>query len=152
MHNSREFNWMEAITWSEEFLKDFNKAASNNNGNLVVNVPQQLHKWVPPAEGMYKANCGVFVNKSKRRIGIGIVIRNHNGNIMASCSQALDANLSLKAAKLTAVLRSILFSRDCGLAPCLVEVLEATVVRWIVNGSYRQSEFGVILNDIDSLL
>ncbi|KAK1559588.1 hypothetical protein Q3G72_016156 [Acer saccharum] len=59
---------------------------------------------------------------------------------MASCSQALDANLCLKAANLTAVLRSILFSRDCGLAPCLVEVDEATVVKWIVNDNYWMEE------------
>ncbi|KAK2643423.1 hypothetical protein Ddye_025186 [Dipteronia dyeriana] len=109
-------------------------------------------QMVPLDEGMYKAKCDVSLNIFKRRIGFGIVIRYHQGNVMAYCSQTMNAKLSLKAAKLIVVLKSFLFSRDCGLAPCLFELDEANVVKWILDGNYRELKIGPILDDIDSLL
>ncbi|KAK3228673.1 hypothetical protein Dsin_000554 [Dipteronia sinensis] len=107
---------------------------------------------MPPEEGMYKANCDASVDRIRRRIGFGIIIRNCKGEVMASCAQTVKANLGLKSAKLTAMLKSILFSRDCGLAPCLFEMDEANVVKWILDGDYRDSEYGLILDDIESLI
>ncbi|KAK4850397.1 hypothetical protein QYF36_006413 [Acer negundo] len=44
MHNSIDFKWKEVITWSEEFLNDFSRAVSSNNGYLGMNVPQMIQK------------------------------------------------------------------------------------------------------------
>ncbi|KAK2638580.1 hypothetical protein Ddye_026375 [Dipteronia dyeriana] len=118
----------------------------------MVMGPQATCKWMPSEDGLYKANCDVSINRSKRRIGIGIVIRDHKGRVMASCSQSLNVNLSLKAAKLTAVLKSILFSLDYGLASSSFGLDEACIVKWILDCSYRESVFGLILEDIDSLV
>ncbi|KAK0583954.1 hypothetical protein LWI29_005542 [Acer saccharum] len=100
---------------------------------------------------MYKANCGAAIDRLKGKIGFGIVIRNCKGEVMASCAQSVMANLSLKSAK-QAMCKSILFSCDCGLASCSFEMDEACIVKWIVNGDYKESENGLILDDIDSLV
>ncbi|KAK0596825.1 hypothetical protein LWI29_019379 [Acer saccharum] len=102
-----DFYWKEVIKWCEDFLNDFNNLIL---GNKVCN-------WVPPKEGMYKANCATSVDKIRGRIGFGVVIRNCNEDVMASCAHMEKANLRLKSAKLTAMYKSILFSSDCGLAP-----------------------------------
>ncbi|KAK0583053.1 hypothetical protein LWI29_032899 [Acer saccharum] len=101
---------------------------------------------------MYKANCDIAIDKLNGKIGFGIVIRNFKGEVMASCSQRMLANFSLKSAKLTAVYKSINFSCDCGLSPCSFEVDDANIVRWIANGDPRESDNGSILEDIDSLV
>ncbi|KAK1562644.1 hypothetical protein Q3G72_015248 [Acer saccharum] len=87
---------------------------------------------------MYKANCATSVDKIRGQIGFGVVIRNCNEDVMASCAHMEKANLRLKSAKLTAMYKSILYSSDCGLAPFSFETDEANVVKWI-------------LADIDSL-
>ncbi|KAK4852341.1 hypothetical protein QYF36_023125 [Acer negundo] len=61
------------------------------------------------------------------------------------------ANLNIKAAKFTAVLKSVQFSMDCGLAPCVFEMDDALVVKWINDGQVNLSETGVLLDDINSL-
>ena len=99
----------------------------------------------------YKVNCAALVDSRRGKIGFGIVIRNCNGDVMASCAQMDMENLSLKSAKLAAIYRSIQFSSDCGLTPCSFETDDACVVNWILNGDHRDSEVGVILADIDSL-
>ncbi|KAK3204692.1 hypothetical protein Dsin_018738 [Dipteronia sinensis] len=65
-------------------------------------------RWQPPEGGLYKVNCDALVDKDGGKTGFGVVIRDEegNGNVLASCAQTLVANLSIKAAKLTAVLKS----------------------------------------------
>ncbi|KAK3221557.1 hypothetical protein Dsin_008582 [Dipteronia sinensis] len=84
-------------------------------------------------------------------IGIGVFSLDLNGEVLASCSQVIEAYLSTKDAKLTAIVKSIQFVLDCGLEPCMFEVDEATVVKWIIEGSHSSSKNGVLLNDICSL-
>ncbi|KAK0583040.1 hypothetical protein LWI29_032768 [Acer saccharum] len=101
---------------------------------------------------MYKANCDIVVDRIVGKIGLGTVIRNSKGEVMASCAQSITANLSLKSAKLVAVWKSITFSRDYGLNPCAFELDEACVVKWIEKGGHRESVHGRILDDIDSIV
>ncbi|KAK2635853.1 hypothetical protein Ddye_030645 [Dipteronia dyeriana] len=117
----------------------------------MTSVSHKIQEWVPPKEGQYKANCGVSMDRVERRIGFGIVIRDHNGNVMASCSLSMEASLCLRAANITAVLRSINFCMDCGLTPCSFELDETNIIKWIVNGNFRELDVGPILKDIDSL-
>ncbi|KAK2644874.1 hypothetical protein Ddye_020069 [Dipteronia dyeriana] len=73
------------------------------------------------------------------------------GEVYASCSQVSEVFLNNKAAKHMAILKSIQFVIDCGLEPCVFEVDDEEVVKWIKDGSHKSSEFGVILDDICSL-
>ena len=107
--------------------------------------------WLPPKVGVYKANCDVKVDKLGDRTGIGVVVRDRNGDMFASCSQTFEANLTIRAAKLTAFVKSIQFVIDFGLEPCVFEGDDASVVKWINEGNHCSSENGVLLNDISSL-
>ncbi|KAK0579988.1 hypothetical protein LWI29_034604 [Acer saccharum] len=99
-----------------------------------------------------QANCDIAIDKVNGKIGFGIIIRNCKRELMASCSQQVLANFSLKSAKFTAVCKSIIFSCDCGLILCSFEVDDANIVRWIANGDLRESDNGSVLEDIDSLV
>ncbi|KAK3222292.1 hypothetical protein Dsin_009317 [Dipteronia sinensis] len=49
------------------------------------------------------------------------------------------------------MLKSVQFSVDCSLAPCVFEMDEAMVVKWITDNRCNFSKNGVILEDIKSL-
>ncbi|KAK2664417.1 hypothetical protein Ddye_002991 [Dipteronia dyeriana] len=67
---------------------------------------------------------------------------------MASCCQGLEGSYNTKMAKTVAILKGIQFSSDCGLTPCSLESDAEAVVNWIKNKKFKDSVFGVILNDI----
>ncbi|KAK3180690.1 hypothetical protein Dsin_000079 [Dipteronia sinensis] len=150
-HSKHGFSWEKLIRWSEDFPENSKNADACNKRICVVKNNQVGHRWNPPIKGTYKANCDVAVDRIRGRIGFGIVIRDCNREVMASCAQAMKANLGLKSAKLTAIHKGILFSLDCGLTPCTFELDKASVINWILDGKHKESVNGLILEDIDSL-
>ncbi|TXG60039.1 hypothetical protein EZV62_014612 [Acer yangbiense] len=80
-------------------------------------------------EGVYKANCAALVDRVCGQTSIRVVIRDSNGDVLASRAQTLLANLNSKSANLTAMMKSVQFSVDCGLASCIFEMDEALVAK-----------------------
>ncbi|KAK2641090.1 hypothetical protein Ddye_022853 [Dipteronia dyeriana] len=145
-------SWKNVLNWSKEFLSEFYKADLGIRGNSEVKENKMIRKWVPPKEGMYKANYDTAVDSLRGKIGFGVVIRNCKEELIASSAQSVMANLSLKSAKLTTMCKSILFSCDCGLALCSFEMDEARIIKWIANADHRELKNGLILNDINSFV
>ncbi|KAK0599425.1 hypothetical protein LWI29_005166 [Acer saccharum] len=140
----------EVFDWCEQFLKDFQDAKREDRTKQMPK-DNMVICWLPPEVGVYKANCDVKMDKLGGCTGIGVVVRDHRGEVFASCSQTLEANLTIKAAKLTAFLKNIQFVIDCGLEPCVFEGDDATVVKWTKEDSHYSSDNGFLLNDISSL-
>ncbi|KAK0588273.1 hypothetical protein LWI29_037075 [Acer saccharum] len=49
-------------------------------------------QWMAPVNGCYKANCSAVGGKDGYKTGIGVVIRNCKGEVMASCAQNIDGS------------------------------------------------------------
>ncbi|KAK0593300.1 hypothetical protein LWI29_034527 [Acer saccharum] len=77
-----------------------------------------------------------------------MVIRDDSGFVLACSSQVLTASFSAQTAEIMAIGRAIVFSRDCGLFPCVLESDAEVVVKWILNGSHLDSAVDAILEDI----
>ena len=67
---------------------------------------------------------------------IGIVICGSANFVMASCSQILMASLDTHVAGIMTILRGILFSKDCGLFPCVLETDRAAAVNRVLNVNF----------------
>ncbi|KAK3189428.1 hypothetical protein Dsin_028989 [Dipteronia sinensis] len=80
-----------------------------------------------------------------------MVIRDSAAEVLASCSQILDVNLSTKMAKLVAIHKCLQFCVDCGLVPCTFETDNASLVKWITEKDKWNSDGGTILYDISNL-
>ena len=67
-------------------------------------APKTKH-WVPPPQGMYKVNIDTTVFKEQGCCGIGVVIRNDQGQLMGAMCKRVDFPLgALEAeAKVTKV-------------------------------------------------
>ncbi|KAK3189020.1 hypothetical protein Dsin_028581 [Dipteronia sinensis] len=125
-HRSRKDMLKNVIRWCEQYLYDCRSASQRHNLGTVLNENQDNDVWKPPEA----------------------VIRDYNGDVFASCSQKIEANLNSKAAKLVAVSKCIQFVLDSGLEPCCIEVDDATIVKWITDGNHCSSVNGVLLDDI----
>ncbi|KAK3222430.1 hypothetical protein Dsin_009455 [Dipteronia sinensis] len=150
-HPHRLDNIADVSKWILAFLDDYISANQKNGNKQDPSRNSGGDRWQPLEGGLYKVNCDGLVDKDGGKTGLEVVIRDEEGNVLAFCAQNLVANLSSKAAKLTAVLKSIQFSMDCGLAPCVYEFDQAMVVKWITEGQHNLSENGGLLEDVYSL-
>ena len=59
-----------------------NDSTSEEKGNKKVeNV-----KWTRPLHGWYKINCDAAVDAKNGKMGVGLILRDHNGGIIAAGS------------------------------------------------------------------
>ena len=63
----------------------------------------------------------------------------------------MTASFSALVAETMTIGRAIIFSRDCGMFPCILESDVAVVVNWILEGSHLNSVVGPLLEDIAGL-
>ncbi|TXG68158.1 hypothetical protein EZV62_003093 [Acer yangbiense] len=118
----------------------------------VVSNNIRRGRWIPPEKDDYKANCDAALDQGNGTVGIGMIIRNFEGKVLAAGSIFFEGTYSIKIAKLMAILRCIQFGNDCGLRLKKIESDEATVVKWIKEGSNLDSDYGPLLSEINWLI
>ncbi|KAK3192992.1 hypothetical protein Dsin_024302 [Dipteronia sinensis] len=151
IHGCQIYKVEDVVHWSEGFIAYFrSKEKRIRRGDVRSNVV--ITCWKPPEFGDYKANCDAVVERRGNCVGIGTVIRDSTGAVLAYCSQIMEANFSIKVAKLVAIRKCLIFCVDCGLTPCVIESDEATVVKWINDEDIRNSDCGIILSDISTMI
>ncbi|KAK3218938.1 hypothetical protein Dsin_012908 [Dipteronia sinensis] len=76
----------DVVDWATNFLVEYKNSSS---GESVVQRKIRCGpaKWSPLCLGVYKINCDAAINSKNSRIGVGIVIRDSHGFVMASNSQ-----------------------------------------------------------------
>ena len=85
VHGESIQDLMEVFQWCKCFLSDLHNCEDRNPkppflpGNVRI-------VWSPLDPNCFKINCDAAVDRVGGRIGIGIVIMDHSGFILASCS------------------------------------------------------------------
>ncbi|KAK0578230.1 hypothetical protein LWI29_007074 [Acer saccharum] len=125
VHGSPFPNWSAVIDWSNSLLADFWCKNVKMMPSLACTPPMKVG-WSPPDEGKLKMNCAAKMDSRGGRVGIGVVIRDYEGE-------------------------GLQFGIDCGLSPDVIEVGFKEVVNWINNGIHMNSDLGVILADVVKL-
>jgi hypothetical protein len=64
-------------------------------------------RWSPPLEGTVYINCDAALFSSSRRMGLGVVIRNHIGRCVAACSELHEEVTTPEVAKALAMRRAL---------------------------------------------
>ncbi|KAK2646378.1 hypothetical protein Ddye_021573 [Dipteronia dyeriana] len=91
VHNGSQLNCLDVVWWSINFVDEYHTPSLTQKPR-VIGVNGMVAHWRPLKAGFYKSNCGAVNEVGESRVGIGIMIRNDSGLIMASCSQIIEAN------------------------------------------------------------
>ena len=102
--------------------------------------------------GSFKINCRAVSDLVNRRTGLGILIRNHGGQVLYSCSLFLDVGLDFVSANVVAILKGFQLGKHCGLFPFCVESDASTVVSQFYQRNHSSSGCGIIVSDILSIM
>ncbi|KAL5812772.1 hypothetical protein ACOSQ3_027722 [Xanthoceras sorbifolium] len=81
-------------------------------------------------------------------VGLGAVVRDHQGLFMAGLSRKLVGSISIEVAEATVLLNGIHLAFESGFKRLVVESDAKNLVSYISSNSPHQSEVGLIISDI----
>ncbi|XP_050259045.1 uncharacterized protein LOC126704050 [Quercus robur] len=121
---------------------------------LTVQPRQQPNGevWQPPPSEAYKLNFDAALFSDLGRIGIGAVIRNEKGEVMAAMTACGSAIYTSEEAELLACRRALEFAVDAGFYKLIIEGDNSNVTHVISSSAENNSLFGNIVDDIRHLI
>ncbi|KAK9990350.1 hypothetical protein SO802_025335 [Lithocarpus litseifolius] len=78
-------------------------------------------RWVPPPPGQYKVNSDGAVFANQRKVGLGMVIRDSNGNVIAALSSPMVGPLGALEKEAKALEAGMRFALDIGIRDAVLE-------------------------------
>ena len=79
--------------------------------------------------------------------GLGVVIRNHDGEVMAALSEKIPQPSSVTLLEILAARRAAIFVHEVGLWNSIMEGDSETVIKALQGGDMFQSAFGHLFRD-----
>lgn len=104
-----------------------------------------LSKWSPPAGDSYKVNFDGAVYKEDDRVGIGLIIQNCHGMVMASLSQNILLPQTAVELEAIAARRALDFSLELGFTKAILEGESQTVMTALQDDSPFHASFGLLI-------
>ncbi|XP_075640327.1 uncharacterized protein LOC142612082 [Castanea sativa] len=133
--NKRAADYMEEYRIAQEQL-------------VVSNTISSGHHWQPPPQNIYKLNFDAAVFMEQQCSGVGAIIRNAQGEVMAGMSAKGSYVRDSEEAEALACRQAVVFAMEAGFSELVVEGDNSTVMRAISDVSYCNSLLGYIYDDI----
>ena len=105
-------------------------------------------RWTKPPDDFYKANFDATLFENSNMAGIGVVIRDYNGNIIGALSQKIAFPQSIEHAEALAASRVVVFARELSLFKVIFEGDCLGVIKAINTKEPCKSLFGHIVEEI----
>ncbi|KAI9194421.1 hypothetical protein LWI28_005846 [Acer negundo] len=77
--------------------------------------------WSPPCSGLFKINSDAELDVGNGKVGLGIIIRDSEGEILACRASPILAGFSPLISEVVAVLHGLSFAWEVRLFPCSIE-------------------------------
>ena len=77
------------VQQGEALLLQFTDAAGKGGAGLVETCVGD-EKWSPPSVGKLKANWDVSFDTKQKRMGVGVIVRDHNGEVCAEKNEVIQ--------------------------------------------------------------
>ncbi|XP_042977200.1 uncharacterized protein LOC122308072 [Carya illinoinensis] len=119
---------------------------------MVGTRQRDFCRWKAPAIGQMKANWDAVLKLEEGRMGVGVVIRNENGDLMVSmCSQKHNVCSPL-VAELQALWCALQICTDLNLTEVVFERDALNVVKTINNPEINWEWHGQLVEDVKDIL
>ncbi|KAJ4706853.1 Ribonuclease H-like domain containing protein [Melia azedarach] len=131
LHNNKFERSEQTLSKAESFLEVYQAATRNKvSPHVQLPMPSSTAIWSPPGSGL-KLNVDATINNQKGQAGLGCIIRNSSGDVMAAASTKRACLGSVEVAEALAILEGIHLAKESGLHLTLIESDSANVVSYI---------------------
>ena len=114
-------------------------------------VQQSQVHWTKPPQDFYKANFDAALFDSSNMAGIGVVIRDYNGNVIGALSQKIALPPSIEHAEALAASWAVAFAKELSLFEVIFEGDCLRIIKAINTMEPCHTLFGHIIEEIRSL-
>ena len=107
----------EIVQWSSRYLKEYHAVTERPT---TAPAPRVTF-WTPPPTDRYKINVDGAVFKTQEAAGVGVLVRDCHGQVIAALSKKINAPLGPLETEVKAVEAAVQFARDVGVQDCIIE-------------------------------
>ena len=132
--------------FAENYLQNFTDRFDQQG--LPVKNAATAASWCPPYENQVKINFDGTLFGESNSGGIGVVILNSKGRVLATLSEKILKPQSAELVEILAVRRAVLFSTEMGLFNSVFEGDSSNVIKSLQDRNMAHSLGGHILKDI----
>ncbi|KAL2926351.1 hypothetical protein RDABS01_011624, partial [Bienertia sinuspersici] len=124
-----------------EYIQANEEAKSSYNDN------RSPSKWHPPGEGYYKVNADAAMLE-KNRVGIGAVMRDREGDVMASTCKQILGEYDVEVAEALAARHALQVALEIGLTKIILEVDNLKLCQYLKKDKKAPTGFASQCTDI----
>lgn len=151
------------ISWVNNFYQDFNTTSQiiqhQNSHKLDIHQPscssqkyQRYHTWILPPPNRFKLNVDAAIDASKNAFGLGLICRNHHGEVMMAAALFREGRPFVVEAEAFAILESTNLALEQGLHQIELESDSLSAISQIRSLDLAISGVGLIISDILDLI
>jgi ribonuclease HI/exonuclease III len=140
------------VITAQDLCFQFQKANVRPENQKADAAEEEGRKWSNPPNGIFKVNWDAALLKDHSGIGIGAIIRDEFGSVIAALSRTVNARMDPVTAEATAALHAVELCRDVGVQDLILEGDSLTVVKAIASRGQINHYFGQIIEDIRMVL
>ncbi|XP_050277977.1 uncharacterized protein LOC126719473 [Quercus robur] len=127
-----------------------------HRANRVQQVPTTVSStnrvtWIPPPANSLKINFDGALFRDINKVGLGVVIRNDHGQVLASLSEQIQLPFSSDLVEAMAAARAISFAHELSLSNYILEGDSEVVIKALKSNDDSLSSFGHILASAKTL-
>jgi ribonuclease HI len=144
---------------SEDYIQTWNRAQALLHEYLAVTTEEKIAKpnlpqvrWKPPQTNYYKVNFDGAIFKDSNAGGIGVVIRDNAGMVIATLSQKVRGPQTVEMIEALAARRAIIFAKEVGIADVEFEGDAVNVIRDLSSQVPIHTPYGLIIEDARAIL
>ncbi|XP_075663560.1 uncharacterized protein LOC142633167 [Castanea sativa] len=108
-------------------------------------------RWRPPPSEFFKINFDGAVFPHAKKLGIGIVIRDYQGQVIASCSKLVNQELCSDDIEVKVASWAMAFALEVGVKRAVLEGDSLTVIRGLVEEENLLVPLGLLIKDAQQL-
>lgn len=150
---SRDFSVSQVILQAMQALTDFKSLnASLPPQRMASGNSQAWSQWSPPPRECFKINFDGATFPDLGKAGLGVVIRNCTGNVVASLLEQAPLPFSPVNVEAMATARAIQFAQELGVRPYILEGDAEVVINSFKSDEDSLSTFGHIISSAKSTL
>lgn len=134
------------VGFAKDYLRKFKDLESTSSHRLRV-VPR---RWLPPATGLVKTNYDGAMYGELDKAGIGVEIRNSEGQVLAALSEQIVKPQTVEILELLADRQAVKFTTELGYTQFVREGESESTINLLRGKGRENSQGGHLIKDIMS--
>ena len=128
-----------------KLLQDFINAQEDQS---ICNPTTSPNSWCPLSSLSFKANFDGAIFSNSHSVGVGVVIRNESGKVVAAMTERTPLPNLVVEVEAMACRRAVKFAYEVGIQEVIFEGDSLTVIPALNNGAASEAPYGNLIDDI----